>query len=262
MGACASRQKVAGNPAGADGPARPPATRRGSVSAEADAAPPGAPSAAPPPSPAARARLEAALAAVPFLAGLDAAARADVAAAMRERRVAAGEVVIREGEEGDFFYLVASGRFAASVAGAPAREYAGAGHFGELALLHDCPRAATVACVAPGALWALGRADFRRAAVGAAGARRTAREALLRAAPAFAGLAPGRLAAVADCLAEVEFPPGAQVLAQGAPAGDDARFFVVEGGAVRCFRTGADVSVLEWRAAVFDSRLMSIPRLW
>ena len=34
--------------------------------------------------------------------------------AMAERRVVAGEVVIKEGEQGDFFYAIDSGRFVAS----------------------------------------------------------------------------------------------------------------------------------------------------
>lgn len=50
----------------------------------------------------------------------------------------------REGEEGDNFYVVDSGRFAASRGGTPAATYEGQGSFGELALMYNCPRAATV----------------------------------------------------------------------------------------------------------------------
>lgn len=50
----------------------------------------------------------------------------------------------REGEEGDNFYVVEQGSFEASVGGARVASYEGRGSFGELALMYNCPRAATV----------------------------------------------------------------------------------------------------------------------
>ena len=38
---------------------------------------------------------------------------------------------------------------------------AGNGQFGELALLYDTPRAASVVCLEPGVLWVLDRVTFR-----------------------------------------------------------------------------------------------------
>ena len=50
----------------------------------------------------------------------------------------------RQGEEGDSLYVVESGRFRATKDGAEVATYDGAGAFGELALMYNCPRAATV----------------------------------------------------------------------------------------------------------------------
>ena len=50
----------------------------------------------------------------------------------------------REGEEGDNFYVIESGTWAALKAGVTVFQYEGHGAFGELALLYNCPRAATV----------------------------------------------------------------------------------------------------------------------
>ena len=55
----------------------------------------------------------------------------------------------RQGEEGDNFYVIAEGVFTARIAQANGGErvvftYNGKGAFGELALMYNCPRAATV----------------------------------------------------------------------------------------------------------------------
>ena len=82
-----------------------------------------------------------------------------------------GEIVISQGEAGDHFYLVVSGRYEASLS-----QYSGADSFGELALLYNAPRAATIRCTAGapgglasglqgGVLWALERKRFRHVMV-------------------------------------------------------------------------------------------------
>jgi cAMP-dependent protein kinase regulator len=50
----------------------------------------------------------------------------------------------REGEEGDNFYVIESGDFVAVKGGQQVFKYEGSGSFGELALMYNCPRAATV----------------------------------------------------------------------------------------------------------------------
>jgi hypothetical protein len=81
-------------------------------------------------------------------------------------KVAAGRPVIREGEPGDRFYLVVEGQVEVSRGG---RTIATAGpgeHFGEIALLRDVPRTATVTPTGAGRLFALERPDFLEAVTG------------------------------------------------------------------------------------------------
>jgi len=73
------------------------------------------------------------------------------------------EVVIREGEAGERFYVIESGkvRVSAQSSGDPLGELGPGDHFGEIALLSDEPRTATVTTSEPSVLLALDREGFR-----------------------------------------------------------------------------------------------------
>jgi predicted MFS family arabinose efflux permease len=80
--------------------------------------------------------------------------------------LAPGQALIREGESGDRFYLVAEGTLAIE-RGGHLRATAGPGDFfGETALLRDCPRTASVTSAEPGLAFALERDDFLTAVTG------------------------------------------------------------------------------------------------
>ena len=106
----------------------------------------------------------AAVGGVPMFAPLSVAAKEHVAARLTKVAVAAGEVVVRAGESGDRFYIVADGEFEITN-GAHGRAAAG-DFFGEIALLRDVPRTATVTATAPSQLYALERDDFLTAVTG------------------------------------------------------------------------------------------------
>ena len=67
---------------------------------------------------------------------------------------------MRQGEPGEHFYAVANGRFEVEKDGEHRRHREAGGFFGELALLHDAPRAATVRAATPARLFRLDRAAF------------------------------------------------------------------------------------------------------
>ncbi len=80
--------------------------------------------------------------------------------------VDAGEEVIVQGEVGDRFYLIESGRVEVFENGVFRREEGPGESFGEIALLHDVPRTATVRSVEPTRLLALERDQFLLAVTG------------------------------------------------------------------------------------------------
>jgi MFS family permease len=80
--------------------------------------------------------------------------------------VAAGEVVIREGDEGDRFYVVETGTLQVSKGGRLGATLGPGDFAGEIALLRDVPRTATVTATEPTVLQALERAVFIPAVTG------------------------------------------------------------------------------------------------
>ena len=95
------------------------------------------------------------------------AKRADFASAMRFMEVGAGEDIIKEGTQGDAFYIVEHGQARVSKLDEHGESQdlvtLGPGkHFGELALLDNSPRAATVTALTGVSLLVLARDDFTR----------------------------------------------------------------------------------------------------
>jgi CRP-like cAMP-binding protein len=69
---------------------------------------------------------------------------------------------VRQGEWGDRLYIIQHGEAEVSVNGRVVRRVGPAGYFGEVALLLDIPRTATVRAVAPTELYSLEKASFQK----------------------------------------------------------------------------------------------------
>jgi MFS family permease len=91
--------------------------------------------------------------------------------------VRAATVVIREGDVGDRFYIVASGRAEVATDGRHVATLGPGDYVGEIALLRDVPRTATVTALEDSRLLTLEREEFLRAVTGHETARTTAHSA-------------------------------------------------------------------------------------
>jgi MFS family permease len=103
---------------------------------------------------------------VPMLAPLPMTIVEQVAGDIAIRSYADGEPIIRQGEVGDRFYIIASGRAEASANGERLRSMGPGDSFGEIALLRDVPRTASVVAIGPVEAYALDRAAFVAAVCG------------------------------------------------------------------------------------------------
>ena len=106
------------------------------------------------------------LRALPMFAPLAPATLEHLATTLRPLRVDAGATVVREGEAGDRFYVIGSGRVDVSAEGRPHRALGPGDYFGEIALLRQVPRTATVVASEDVELFTLERDEFVAAVTG------------------------------------------------------------------------------------------------
>jgi len=205
----------------------------------------------------------AAVAAVPLWAELPPAHLLEIARAMRPQAVAEGAEVVRQGEPGDCFYVIADGAFEVVVDGSTVGRLGPGEYFGERALLRDAPRAATVVAVRPSRVFSIDRAAFR-AYLGHDLALRERLEAALAyrdevaRMPLFRRLPPADLDLLLARLEPASIEAGRRLMREGEP-GD--RFYVIRSGEMRVLRGGMELARLGAGDAVGEiALLLDIPR--
>jgi ATP-binding cassette subfamily B protein len=123
------------------------------------------------------------LRAIDFFARLPDDKLAAIAGSMHSEKVEKGEVLVREGERPDRFYILARGKISLSVTGHDGRATAirtleGGDFFGETALVEDAPQADTAIAASTCSLLSLKRSSFIRALGNETGLRDSAEQAI------------------------------------------------------------------------------------
>ncbi|KAG1701288.1 cAMP-dependent protein kinase type II regulatory subunit [Nymphon striatum] len=155
--------------------------------------------------------------------------------AMFERKVTNGEYVIKQGDNGDNFYVIDNGAYNVYVGQDDTEkkligQYDNSGSFGELALLYNMPRAATIEATSTGTLWAMSRQTFRRILLKNAFKKRKMYESLLNCVPMLKALEEYERMNLADALISKTYGDETLIIKQGDDA--DGMYFV-EAGTVK-----------------------------
>uniref|UniRef100_A0A6I8PFS9 Protein kinase cAMP-dependent type II regulatory subunit beta n=1 Tax=Ornithorhynchus anatinus TaxID=9258 RepID=A0A6I8PFS9_ORNAN len=181
-----------------------------------------------------RTRLQEACKDILLFKNLDPEQMSQVLDAMFEKLVKEGEHVIDQGDDGDNFYVIDRGTFDIYVkcdgVGRCVGNYDNRGSFGELALMYNTPRAATITATSPGALWGLDRVTFRRIIVKNNAKKRRMYENFIESLPFLKSLDVSERLKVVDVIGTKIYKDGEQIIAQGDLADS---FFIVESGEVK-----------------------------
>lgn len=170
-----------------------------------------------------------------------------VLGALVEKPIPAKDIkVISQGDAGDYFYIVERGIFDIYVnssgsvqpgpdgMGVKVNTIHPGGSFGELALMYNAPRAATVISTdAQSTLWALDRVTFRRILMDSAFQRRRMYESFLEEVPLLRTLTLYERSKIADALDTQNFADGSTIIREGDPG---EAFFLLESGEAEAYK--------------------------
>lgn len=197
---------------------------------------------------------------------LDDEQSSQVLGALVEKPIPAkGIKVITQGDQGDFFYVVERGTFDVYVnstgalqpgpdgLGSKVATIEPGGSFGELALMYNAPRAATVISAEAGStLWALDRITFRRILMDSTFQRRRLYESFLEEVPLLSTLTKYERSKIADALETQKFPAGTAIIKEG-DAGE--AFYLLESGEAEAYKTGTQGPVKQYRKGDYFGEL-------
>ena len=178
-----------------------------------------------------RERLAEAVSGILIFRSLDTEQMQEVIDAMFEKKVEPGETLIRQGDDGDNFYVIQTGTYDVYVKSGDSNkkvhEFVNRGSFGELALMYNMPCSATVISKTSGTIWAMNRSSFQRIVLKSAFKKRKMYEELLESVPMLKSLDAYERMNLADALIPCGFNEGECIIQEGDEA--DGMYFVENG---------------------------------
>jgi len=168
---------------------------------------------------------------------------------MFEVRVKNGDTVINQGDEGDNFYVVFEGEYDVYVNGNKVGAIGPGKCFGELALLYNSARAATIKAASSGKLWAMDRHTYRAINQSSAQSTQTTRVDRLKKVAAFADLDDTTLSRIAAALVSESIAKNKAIITKG-EMGD--KFYILMEGSVI---VGDNIATLS-KGATFGERAL------
>lgn len=169
---------------------------------------------------------------------LDPESKTLVINSLEEKKVKQGTEVIRQGDEGDYFYVVEQGTVEFFVDSKKVSSSGPGSSFGELPLMYNSPRVATVIASSDCILWALDRITFRKILLGSSFKKRLMYDELLKIIPILKSLTTYDRAKLADALDTEYYEPG-QVIVKEGDVGEN--FYLIEYGECDVIKKGEGV---------------------
>jgi CRP-like cAMP-binding protein len=166
----------------------------------------------------------------------------DLIDSMQDRYASPGEVIIKEGDPGDVFVLLEEGQCEISINGEVVGQIEEQSSFGDLALMYNSPRAATITATTECTLWTLDRDFFRQAMVTSSSNQGVQICQFLSKIQLFESLGNQGLNQLARSLAKQSYDDGQYIIRQGEVGKE---FFVICKGVVRVTKTLDDGNELE-----------------
>ena len=157
---------------------------------------------------------------------------------LEEKSVPKGATIIKQGDQGDYFYVVEKGTVDFYVNDNKVNSSGPGSSFGELALMYNSPRAANVVATSDCLLWALDRLTFRKILLGSSFKKRLMYDDLLKSMPVLKSLTTYDRAKLADALDTKIYQPGETIIREG---DQGENFYLIEYGAVDVSKKGQGV---------------------
>uniref|UniRef100_A0A7S3JUG6 cGMP-dependent protein kinase n=1 Tax=Aureoumbra lagunensis TaxID=44058 RepID=A0A7S3JUG6_9STRA len=170
--------------------------------------------------------------------GLDHDQKIAIVKSMAECRVKKGDILIKQGDKGDAFYVVEKGRFDIVVDGTgKVAETKAGGSFGELSLIMNQPRAASVIATEDSLCWKIDRKPFRYFVKSTSNSIIDQNYKELQLVQVLQGLPKAHLYKLAAHTSKERYQAGETIITRG-ELGD--KFYMLQSGTVECQRIGPE----------------------
>jgi len=158
-------------------------------------------------------------------------------------------VIIKQGDDGDNFYIIDSGNVDVFIKQEGDDEpdklvasYGDGDSFGELAIMYNAPRAATCIAKSDVRLWALDRVSFKVILMKTTISKRNIHKGFLQQVPILSQLTEYEVLTIADALEEENFDDGDVICRQN---DDGDRFYIIKEGTAVCSKEDDNGSTCE-----------------
>lgn len=160
---------------------------------------------------------------------------------MKYYRIHGNEVICYQGNYGNNFFIVDTGRVEVLVSNERKAVLGPGGTFGDLALIQDSPRTATIKTIENTTLWGLDRFSFKKATQEVNLQNYEENKSFVESVPLFTYLTHAQKDALLECIASLRYNPGEKIVREG-DLGE--LFYIIKSGTASCSKNGRQLRLL------------------